>query len=62
MDDMLNGEGKAFSQAYFDFERGPFLVDYEQLLGKSLPTLYHVADTWENYDLLKARIDERFAT
>jgi hypothetical protein len=27
----------------------------------ALPSQYHVEDTWENYEKLKARIDERFA-
>lgn len=60
LNDMLNEEGNAFSQYYFDFERGQFLADYDELLGGDLPSIYHVEDTWENYNKLKARIDQRY--
>jgi hypothetical protein len=60
IDDMLSEEGNAFSQAYFDFDRGQFLADYEELLAGDLPTLYHVANTWENYHRLRERLDERY--
>jgi hypothetical protein len=36
IDDMLSEEGNAFSQAYFDFDRGGFLPDYEELLAGDL--------------------------
>ena len=45
---MLSPAGNAFSRTYFDLERGQFLADYEEVLMGSLPSLYHVADTWEN--------------
>lgn len=60
VDDMLSEEGNRFAAAYFDFEVGEYLNDYLELLGEDLPSLYHVDDTWENYDLLKARIDQRY--
>ena len=59
-DDMLTDEGNAFAKDYFDFERGKYLGDYGELLGKGLPTIYHVADTWQNYGILKKRIDKRY--
>ena len=61
VDDMLSDEGNAFSQHYFDFARGRFLSDYEELLVDGRPSLYHVPNTWENYDRLKERIDRRYA-
>ena len=60
-DEDLNDEGNAFAAAYFDFETGEYLKDYEQILAAEAPTLYHVADTWENFDLLKPVLDRRFA-
>ena len=60
IDDMLGDEGNAFSRHYFDFDRGRFLNDYEELLAAGLPSLYHVPDTWESYERLKTRIDERY--
>ena len=56
--DELNEKGNAFAKYYFD---GHYLTDYENTIGKDLPSLYHVEDTWENFDKLKERIDKRFA-
>jgi hypothetical protein len=61
LDDMLNEEGLAFTKAYFDFDKGKYLKDYEKILAADLPTTYHVQDSWENYDQLKPCIDKRFA-
>jgi len=60
LSDMLSDEGNAFSRAYFDFDRGRFLKDYDELLSGGLQSLYHVEDSWENYDRLRQRVDERF--
>jgi len=60
MDDMLTAEGNDFAQYYFDFERGKYLTDYSELLAQGLPTMYHVADTWPNYEKLKTRINGRY--
>lgn len=60
-DDMLNDEGNAFSQYYFNFETGQYLKDYENLFATELPTLYHVADNWENYDKLRVVIDQKYS-
>jgi hypothetical protein len=59
-DDMLNDEGNAFAQYYFDFNRGRYLDDYGELLAGDLPTMYHVRFTPENRVILDKRIDERF--
>lgn len=60
-DEDLDDEGNAFAAAYFDFETGEYLQDYEGTLAQEVATLYHVADTWENYDLLKPVLDQRFS-
>ncbi len=60
-DDMLSAVGLAFAQAYFDFETGKYLKDYEKLLAADLPSMYHVPDTWESYATLKPQIDKRYA-
>jgi hypothetical protein len=59
----LNEEGNAFAGWYYGSGEaaGAFLGDYEAAVGGSLPTLYHVADTWENYDRLAPVISRRFA-
>jgi len=52
--------GNRFSFDYFDFETGKYLSDYEKTLAIGLPTLFHVQDTWENYEKIKKVIDKRF--
>ncbi len=59
-DEDLNDEGNAFAAAYFDFERGSYIADYERVLVQDLPSQYHVADTWENFEKLKPILDQRF--
>jgi hypothetical protein len=58
--DDLSATGNRFAMAYFEFNTGQYLKDYEITLGKGLPTIYHVADNWENYNKLKHVIDSRF--
>jgi hypothetical protein len=58
----LNDEGNAFAEAYF-LKEGPggYLSDYEEALGDDLPSLYHVEDTWANFDKFALILDWRFA-
>jgi hypothetical protein len=56
----LNDEGNEFTAWYYDTDDGYF-GDYERVLSAGLETLYHVADTWDNYDKLSPVIDSRFA-
>jgi hypothetical protein len=63
-EESLNDEGNEFASWYYESEQngyGPYLGDYEASLAEKLPTLYHVADTWENFDGLAPVIDRRFA-
>ncbi|HGM7335586.1 TPA: hypothetical protein ACKQCJ_001915 [Stenotrophomonas maltophilia] len=60
VDDMINDEANAFTAEYYDMENGQYLDDYEDLLGKDVQDLYHVADTWENFDQLAPVIAQRF--
>jgi hypothetical protein len=56
--EILNNEGKAFSAYYYS--TGLFRQDYHDVLAKNLPSFYHVADNWQNYERLKLRLDQRF--
>ncbi|HEX7335746.1 MAG TPA: hypothetical protein VF252_00955 [Gemmatimonadales bacterium] len=56
---LLTKVGKDFTRVYYD-DTGCYLADYEGVLGEGLPTLYHVEDSWENYDKLATAIDQRF--
>lgn len=58
----LNEEGLAFTNHYYSTTNDvtPYYSDYEETLVNGLPTLYHVEDTWENYDKLSKILDQRF--
>jgi hypothetical protein len=57
----LSDEGNAFAMAYYEAEGyGGYLSDYEEMLGEGLPSLYHVENSWENFDKLAPRIDQRY--
>lgn len=58
-EDDLGAEGNAFAKVYY--EADTYIKDYEATLAANLPSAYHVNDTWENFDLIAARIDERYA-
>ena len=58
----LNEEGNAFAHYYYrdqSGQRGPYFADYKQALAASLPSFWHVADTWDNYDKIAAVITRR---
>ena len=60
VDEDLNEEGNAFTEAYFQRDGpGGYLADYEEVLGAGLPSLYHVEDTWMNFDRLASLLDQR---
>jgi hypothetical protein len=54
----LNDDGNAFAQDYYATDR--YFADYESTLGEGLPTLYHVEDTWENFEKIAAVLDQRY--
>jgi hypothetical protein len=58
-DEDLNDEGNAFAQAYFNFDTGSYLKDYDRVLTKGLPSQYHVQDTWANFETLRPVLDKR---
>jgi len=59
----LNEEGNAFAQHYYVDEtgkRGAYFADYKKVLAAGLPSFWHVADTWENYEKIAAVISRRY--
>jgi hypothetical protein len=59
----LNVEGNAFVEHYYknqSGERGPYFTDYKKVLAARLPSFWHVADTWQNYDRMAPVISRRF--
>lgn len=57
--DMVNEEGHQFTMYYFDFSSGEYRYHYLEAFDCE-PTVYHVEDTWENYDHIKDWIDNEY--
>ena len=63
--DDFDDEINAFTQAYYSGDEKhstlTYYDDYAEVFGKELGSdFYTVADTWENYDKLAARLDARY--
>ncbi len=56
--ELFNKHGNMFT--YYYYGSGLYRNDYDEILVKGLPSIYHVTDTWENYEKIKNRIDLRF--
>jgi len=59
----LNEEGNEFAQHYYvdaAGRRGPYFADYKKVLVARLPSFWHVADTWENYEKIAAVVTQRY--
>ena len=59
----LNVEGNAFAEYYYRDaagERGAYFDDYKKVLAAGLPSFWHVADNWHNYDKMAPIITRRF--
>lgn len=64
IDDDLDDQANGFARKYYSaayLGEWSYVGDYEQILGEGLPTTYHVADTWENFDKIAPVIDRQFA-
>ncbi len=53
----LNDEGLAFTEFYYS---KTYFDDYAETLTENLPSIYHVENTWENYDKIALVIAKRF--
>jgi len=60
--DGLTADGIEFTKLYFDFEKGKYLSDYLNVLDPTNKSnsIFHVTDTWDNYDRLKKVIDSTY--
>jgi len=59
----LDEQGNAFAQHYYKDaagKRGAYFADYKRALAADLPSFWHVADTWENFDKIAPVISERY--
>jgi len=55
----LNPEGQAFTEYYYE-NGAVYFADYTEILAKNLASIYHVKNTWANYDLIAPMIEQRF--
>jgi hypothetical protein len=53
----LSDAGNRFAESYYRTEQ--YMDDYKRLLAAQLPSMYHVEDSWENFDIVARRLDER---
>ena len=59
----LNEEGNEFAQHYYLDEtgkRGDYFADYKKVLASGLPSFWHAADTWQNYEKIAVVISRRY--
>ena len=59
----LSEEGNKFAQYYYvdqAGQRGTYFADYKRVLAAGLPSFWHVADTWTNYDKIAAVVARRY--
>ena len=59
----LTVEGNAFAEHYYRDSagvRGAYFTDYKKALASGLPSFWHVADTWENYEKLAPVITKHY--
>ncbi len=54
----LNEDGNAFAKYYY--ESDIYFSDYEVTLIENLPTLYHIENSWENYDKIAPIISSSY--
>lgn len=57
--ELFDRTGNMFT--YYYYGGGLYRRDYEKMLVGKLPSLYHVNDSWENYEKMVAQIDQRYA-
>ena len=57
--ELFSQQGNMFT--YYYYGSGIYRRDYEETLVKKLPSIYHVDDSWENYDKMKLQISLRFS-
>ncbi|MEM6845762.1 MAG: hypothetical protein AAF944_28225 [Bacteroidota bacterium] len=56
--ELFSESGNLFTFYYYG--GGLYRKDYEELLSNNLPSLYHVKDTWENYNNISQNITLRY--
>ena len=58
--ELFSKTGNMFT--YYYYGGGLYRKDYESLLTEDLPSLYHVKDSWENFERISDQIRSRYET
>lgn len=56
--ELFDKTGNMFT--YYYYGGGIYRKDYEDVLAAELPSIYHVKDSWANYEKLSSKIKQRF--
>jgi hypothetical protein len=56
--ELFSEEGNLFT--YYYYGGGLYSKDYENLMAKDLPSIYHVTDDWDSYEKMAFRISTRY--
>lgn len=56
-DDDLNDQANRFAASYLDEQ---YINDYVEIVPDAYESVYHLEDTWENFDLVAKFVDHRF--
>lgn len=57
--ELFSKNGNMFT--YYYYGGGLYRGDYDETLVKKLPSIYHVKDSWDNYDSMSKLMDMRFS-
>jgi hypothetical protein len=58
--EMLNSKGFNFAMNYFDFDKGTYIKDYENVFSVNAEQFFTVKDNWDNYDKVRPVIDAAY--
>ena len=56
--DLLNETGIAFTTNYY--QAGKYFEDYNNSVARNYPSMYHVDDSWNNFEMMSKMISQRF--
>lgn len=56
--ELFSKTGNMFT--YYYYASGIYKKDYENTLAPTLPSIYHVNDSWSNYEKMKEKISQRY--
>lgn len=60
--DDLNKKGLEFTRSYYSDENDmkEYIIDYLKVLAADLESVYHVDNSWDNYNKIRKVIDSRY--